>query len=180
VMLTLVPGSFNEYATRFFSPSWGFALAWNYWSGRPYHSYTSWLTCISRFNDAVSVASDLTAAQLLLEYWTSNTAHTWIISAAFWVFLVLVNSFSVGAYGELGMQHMLHVRPAIDESPRVLARLSEGPDYYHFHYSRRCCKLWCEPRAPLYRWRELATTRSALRRRLRRLCTSVRDRQLRM
>jgi AAT family amino acid transporter len=48
------------------------------------------------------MASDLTAAQLLLEYWTSNTAHTWIVSAAFWVFLVLVNAAHAGAYGELG------------------------------------------------------------------------------
>ena len=45
------PGSFNAYTTRFFSPSYGFALSWNYW-----------------FNDAVSVASDLTAAQLVLQF----------------------------------------------------------------------------------------------------------------
>ncbi|KIJ61075.1 hypothetical protein HYDPIDRAFT_169849 [Hydnomerulius pinastri MD-312] len=63
-----VAGSFNAYATRFFSPSYGFALSWNYW-----------------FNDAVSVASDLTAANFLL----------------FWVFLVSVNASHVRAYGEL-------------------------------------------------------------------------------
>ncbi|CDO69261.1 hypothetical protein BN946_scf185042.g163 [Trametes cinnabarina] len=77
-----VAGSFNAYATRFFSPSYGFALSWNYW-----------------FNDAVSVASDLTAAQLVLQYWT--TWHTWVISLIFWVFLVTVNSIHVRAYGEL-------------------------------------------------------------------------------
>ncbi|KAI0329218.1 hypothetical protein GY45DRAFT_1280260 [Cubamyces sp. BRFM 1775] len=77
-----VAGSFNAYATRFFSPSYGFALSWNYW-----------------FNDAVSVASDLTAAQLVLQYWT--TWHTWVISLLFWVFLVTVNSIHVRAYGEL-------------------------------------------------------------------------------
>lgn len=76
-------GSFNAYATRFFSPAYGFSLSWNYW-----------------FNDAVSVASDLTAAQLVLQYWT--TWHTWIISLVFWVFLVTVNAIHVRAYGELG------------------------------------------------------------------------------
>ncbi|KAA1469881.1 hypothetical protein DENSPDRAFT_835560 [Dentipellis sp. KUC8613] len=77
-----VAGSFNAYATRFFSPSYGFALSWNYW-----------------FNDAISVASDLTAAQLVLGFW--NVPHPWIISLVLWVFLVAVNSIHVRAYGEL-------------------------------------------------------------------------------
>ncbi|KAH7888453.1 amino acid permease-domain-containing protein [Phlebopus sp. FC_14] len=77
-----VAGSFNAYATRFFSPSYGFALSWNYW-----------------FNDAVSVASDLTAAQLVLQFWT--TRHTGVVSLLIWVFLVSVNASHVGAYGEL-------------------------------------------------------------------------------
>ena len=80
-----VAGSFNAYTTRFFSPSYGFALAWNYW-----------------FNDAVSVASDLTAAQLVLQYWTSW--NPWVISLLFWLFLVTVNAAHVKAYGELGTQ----------------------------------------------------------------------------
>ncbi|TFY83463.1 hypothetical protein EWM64_g553 [Hericium alpestre] len=77
-----VAGSFNAYATRFFSPSYGFALSWNYW-----------------FNDAVSVASDLTAAQLVLGYW--NVPHPWIISLVLWIFLVAINAIHVKAYGEL-------------------------------------------------------------------------------
>ncbi|KAH8107816.1 amino acid permease-domain-containing protein [Cristinia sonorae] len=77
-----VAGSFNAYAVRFFSPAYGFALSWNYW-----------------FNDAVSVASDLTAAQLVLQYWT--TWHTWVISLIFWVFLVGINAVHVRTYGEL-------------------------------------------------------------------------------
>jgi AAT family amino acid transporter len=78
-------GSFSTYATRFFSPSYGFALAWNYW-----------------FNDAVSIASDLTAAQLVLQFWTGTNKYSALISVAFWVFLVAVNSIHVRAYGELG------------------------------------------------------------------------------
>jgi AAT family amino acid transporter len=83
-----VAGSFNAYTTRFFSPSYGFALTWNYW-----------------FNDAVSVASDLTAAQLLLQYWTPW--HSWVISLVFWVFLICINAVHVRAYGELGMSSQL-------------------------------------------------------------------------
>ncbi|KAF9268756.1 hypothetical protein L218DRAFT_977212 [Marasmius fiardii PR-910] len=78
-----VAGSFNAYATRFFSPSYGFALSWNYW-----------------FNDAVSVAGDLTAAQILIQFWT-DWPHTWVVSLIFWVFLVGINSAHVKAYGEL-------------------------------------------------------------------------------
>ncbi|KAJ4483691.1 amino acid permease-domain-containing protein [Lentinula aciculospora] len=77
-----VAGSFNAYTTRFFSPSYGFALSWNYW-----------------FNDAVSVASDLTAAQLVLHFWVVQ--HSWIVSLVFWVFLVSINAIHVRAYGEL-------------------------------------------------------------------------------
>ena len=82
-----VAGSFNAYTTRFFSPSYGFALGWNYW-----------------FNDAVSVASDLTAAQLVVQYWSLGSP--WMVSVAFWIFLVAVNSVHVRAYGELGASHV--------------------------------------------------------------------------
>jgi AAT family amino acid transporter len=48
----------------------------------------------------VSVASDLTAAQLVLQYWTNW--NPWVISLVFWVFLVSINAAHVHAYGELG------------------------------------------------------------------------------
>lgn len=51
------------------------------------------------FNDAVSVASDLTAAQLVLSFWTDN--HLWAVSLAFLVFLLSINAIHVRAYGEL-------------------------------------------------------------------------------
>ena len=79
-----VAGSFNAYTTRFFSPSYGFALAWNYW-----------------FNDAVSVASDLIAAQIVVQFWGIENA--WVITLAFWIFLVGVNALHVSGYGELGI-----------------------------------------------------------------------------
>ena len=76
-------GSFTAYSARFFSPSYAFALSWNYW-----------------FNDSVSVASDLTAAQLVMSYWTES--HLWIISLVFLTFLLGVNAIHVRAYGEMG------------------------------------------------------------------------------
>ena len=98
-----VAGSFNAYTTRFFSPSYGFALAWNYW-----------------FNDAVSVASDLTAAQLVLQFWTSR--NPWVVSIVFWIFLVGVNALHVKGYGELGEPKVL---PG-ELEPEVLPSFSQN------------------------------------------------------
>ena len=50
-----IAGSFCTYAGRFVDDSVGFALTWNYW-----------------FNDAVAVAADLVALQLLLNYWDAK------------------------------------------------------------------------------------------------------------
>ncbi|GMM34765.1 hypothetical protein DASC09_020900 [Saccharomycopsis crataegensis] len=82
-MSTLMPisGSFCTYARRFGSESLGFTILANYW-----------------FNDAVSVASDLTALQLILSYWTDF--HYWVISLIVWVVLLGLNVFHVRFYGE--------------------------------------------------------------------------------
>lgn len=79
-----ISGSFTTYAARFFSPSYAFALSWNYW-----------------LNDAVSVASDLTAAQLVLHFWTEW--HPWVFSLIILTFLLLVNALNVRSYGEMGV-----------------------------------------------------------------------------
>jgi AAT family amino acid transporter len=63
--------------------AFGFALTWNYW-----------------FNDAISVASDLVALQLLLHYWTTNIPG-WAISLIFWFTLIAANVITVRAYGEV-------------------------------------------------------------------------------
>lgn len=82
-MATYMPlsGSFSVYARRYVSESFGFAILSNYW-----------------FNDAVSVASDLTALQLVMEYWTDF--HYWVISLIFWIFVLLLNVIHVRVYGE--------------------------------------------------------------------------------
>lgn len=76
-----IAGSFCSFAKKFGSESFGFAILINYW-----------------FNDAVSVASDLTALQLVMQYWTDF--DYWIVSLIFWVFLLLLNVFHVRFYGE--------------------------------------------------------------------------------
>lgn len=75
-------GSFCSFASRFIDPSVGFAMTWNYWA-----------------NDAISVASDLTALQLVFKYWTNF--HSWIIALIFWAFILAINIVSVSAYGEI-------------------------------------------------------------------------------
>lgn len=83
-MATFIPvsGSFTTYAKRFGSESFGFAILINYW-----------------FNDAISVASDLTALQIVMQYWTD--LHYWIISLVAWVVLLFLNVFNVRFYGEM-------------------------------------------------------------------------------
>ena len=62
-MATYLPvsGAFEEYGTRFVSPSFGFALGWNYW-----------------YNWTIILPAELSAAAVLINYWnqtgTSNCA----------------------------------------------------------------------------------------------------------
>ncbi|CUS20569.1 LAQU0S01e09626g1_1 [Lachancea quebecensis] len=86
-MSTYMPisGSFCSYAKKFGSGSLAFTLMCNYW-----------------FNDAVSVASDLTALQLILDYWKNPDSHFpyWAASLIFWFALLLLNVVHVRVYGE--------------------------------------------------------------------------------
>lgn len=77
-----VSGSFTTFAKRFGSESFGFAMISNYW-----------------LNDAVSVAADLVALQLVFEYWNPSVP-SWVISLIFWVLLLFLNIFDVRFYGE--------------------------------------------------------------------------------
>jgi amino acid transporter, AAT family len=78
-----VAGSFCTFAGRFVDDAFGFALTWNYW-----------------FNDAVSMASDLVALQLVFSYWNTNFLG-WGLSIIFWAVLVEANILTVRAYGEV-------------------------------------------------------------------------------
>ena len=83
-MATYMPvsGSFEEYGTRFVSPSFGFATGWNYW-----------------YNWAITVAAELVAAAIVMQYWFPQVP-SWIWSLAFLLLLFLINAFSVRSFGE--------------------------------------------------------------------------------
>lgn len=77
-----VAGSFQEYGTRFVSPSFGFAMGWNYW-----------------FNWAITVAAELVAAALVMKYWLPDVPSI-VWSALFLALLFGLNALSSRAYGE--------------------------------------------------------------------------------
>lgn len=83
-MATYLPvsGAFEEYSTRFVSPSFGFAIGWNYW-----------------YNWAITVAAELVAAALIMRYWLPDVP-SWIWSGTFLLILFLLNALSTRAYGE--------------------------------------------------------------------------------
>ena len=77
-----VAGSFQTFATKFISPSFGFAMGWNYW-----------------FNWAVTVAADLVASGLVMAYWFPSVP-SWIWAVLFLVIVVGLNALSARVYGE--------------------------------------------------------------------------------
>ncbi len=83
-MSTYLPlsDSFQAYGTRFVSKSFGFAQGWNYW-----------------FNWAITVAAELVAAALVMQYWWPGVP-SWVWSAGFLTVLFLLNAITVKAFGE--------------------------------------------------------------------------------
>lgn len=83
-MSTYLPssGSFGEYGTRYVSPSFGFAMGWNYW-----------------YNWAITVAAELAAAALVMKFWFPGVPG-WLWSAGFLAILVGINALAVRGYGE--------------------------------------------------------------------------------
>ncbi|CAM2954718.1 amino acid permease [Actinomyces slackii] len=77
-----VAGSFQTYATRFVSPSFGFAMGWNYW-----------------FNWAITVAAELVAAGIIMAYWLPDVP-SWIWAGVFLALLTALNAMSARAFGE--------------------------------------------------------------------------------
>ncbi|RLR17380.1 amino acid permease, partial [Sodalis-like symbiont of Bactericera trigonica] len=77
-----VSGSFATYGSRYVEEGFGFALGWNYW-----------------YNCAVTIAVDLVASQLVMNYWFPDTPG-WIWSALFLGIMFLLNVISVKGFGE--------------------------------------------------------------------------------
>ncbi|WP_133140889.1 amino acid permease [Legionella genomosp. 1] len=75
-------GSFYVYATRFVDPSLGYALGWNYWY--------SW---------AVSIASEIAASAIIMQYWFPQSSS--LIWCSLFLSLVIgFNAISSKAFGE--------------------------------------------------------------------------------
>lgn len=77
-----VAGSFQSFATRFVSPSFGFAIGWNYW-----------------FNWAITVAAELVAAGIIMDFWFPGVPG-WIWAGIFLLVLTGLNALSAKAFGE--------------------------------------------------------------------------------
>lgn len=75
-------GSFSTYASRYVDPAFGFALGWNFW-----------------FNWAITIASELVAATLIIKYWFPDS-NSFIWSLLFLSIIFLLNYLSVKGYGE--------------------------------------------------------------------------------
>lgn len=74
-------GSFYIYASRFVDPALGYALGWNYWY--------SW---------SVTVASEISAASLVMHYWLPNSP-SFIWCGLFLFIVVGFNALSAKAFG---------------------------------------------------------------------------------
>ncbi|MEW1812373.1 amino acid permease [Pseudarthrobacter phenanthrenivorans] len=77
-----VAGSFQSFATRFVSPSFGFAIGWNYW-----------------FNWAITVAAELVAAGIIMDFWFPGVPG-WVWAGIFLVMLTGLNALSAKSFGE--------------------------------------------------------------------------------
>jgi lysine-specific permease len=77
-----VSGSFATYGSRFVEDGFGFALGWNYW-----------------YNWAVTIASELAAAAIIMRFWFPNTPGI-VWSALFLVLMFALNAFSAKGFGE--------------------------------------------------------------------------------
>lgn len=77
-----VSGSFCQYASDYVSPSFGFAMGYNYW-----------------FNWAITIAVEIIAAAIVMAYWfPSINPIDWC--ALFFSAILILNCFPVKSYGE--------------------------------------------------------------------------------
>lgn len=75
-------GSFYIYASKFVDPALGYALGWNYW-----------------YNWAITVASEITAASLIMHFWFPDSQPL-IWCASFLAVVVGFNALSARGFGE--------------------------------------------------------------------------------
>ncbi|GAB4222278.1 MAG: amino acid permease [Francisella sp.] len=78
-----VSGTFCDYATRYVDPALGFSTGWSYW-----------------FNWAITVATEVIAAALVMQYWFPGSSIL-LWSTFFFLLVFSLNVFSVNIYGEV-------------------------------------------------------------------------------
>ena len=76
-------GTFCEYSSKFVDPALGFTTGWNYW-----------------FNWAITVATEVIAAALIMQYWFPDVPVI-VWSVFFFILVFGMNVFSVRVYGEV-------------------------------------------------------------------------------
>ncbi len=76
-------GSFCEYSGKFVSPSYGYAMGINYW-----------------FNWAITIAAEISAAVIVIQFWFPQ-GSAFLFSSIFFFSILLLNFFSVRIYGEI-------------------------------------------------------------------------------
>src|ERR1700742_1402907 len=77
-----IPGSFEAYAERFVDPSLAFAVGWNYW-----------------FSWAITLAAELVAGALIVQFWFPNS-NSGLWALGFFAVLLALILLSVKAYAE--------------------------------------------------------------------------------
>jgi lysine-specific permease len=76
-------GAFYVYAARFYDPSLGYALGWNYW-----------------YSCAVYIASEISACALLMHFWFPDTP-SFIWCTIFLILIVTFNVITTKVFGEI-------------------------------------------------------------------------------
>ncbi len=76
-------GTFCKYSSQYVNPSFGFAMSYNYW-----------------FNWAITVATEISAAVILIHFWYPHASDFWL-SAVLFIGVFGANIFSVNVYGEI-------------------------------------------------------------------------------
>lgn len=76
-------GSFYVYASRFFDPSLGYALGWNYW-----------------YSCAIYIASEISASALMMHFWFPDSSPL-IWCSVFLLLIIGFNAISTKAFGEV-------------------------------------------------------------------------------
>jgi len=76
-------GTFCKYSSQYVAPSFGFAMSYNYW-----------------FNWAITVATEISAAIILIHFWFPHANDLWLSAILFFT-IFFANIFSVNVFGEV-------------------------------------------------------------------------------